>query len=588
MRWLRWVLLLINLLQFTCYGQDTLLEFIRNASGKKEMEERIASHGYQLIYNSPDDVEALIELTQELAEETGKDRLRVLALYFRGRQYSKEGQLDSSLLMYENAIEILRLYPPSLELAKCYGSISTVWYNKGDLDRQMLFNDSAIAICDLAGLKDFKLVQLSNRAHIKELLGRPEETKQIMLHIYSQLSGSEDAGFLSTVSQNLYLIYEGENNADSALYYALRSLEYSHISGEPLAIAKGNLYVGKAYVTKGKHEQGMEYGLRALGMFRKSGAVNEEINCLKTLAEFKIQTRHYSLAGNYLDTALSLSNLGGFAMLRQDILHLKTQLLSLQGHHKEALIAMKAFMALKDSLQGEEVKKRIAELETKHQTRKREQELKVLKKDQLLKKKETQLLYAVLIASLLLFGLVVAYVLSHFRSRQKLAAKERLRLQAEVEKQALEERQLKADLELKTRQLTSKAMLLSERNELLLQLFEKTKQALREEGSKRQKLLQELRSELSMNLRSQSEWQEFTTYFEEINKDFIDQLKGICADLTEKDIRLLALTRLGLTTKEIANLMHIAPTSVKMARYRLKKKLNLDEETSVESFVQQM
>ena len=62
------------------------------------------------------------------------------------------------------------------------------------------------------------------------------------------------------------------------------------------------------------------------------------------------------------------------------------------------------------------------------------------------------------------------------------------------------------------------------------------------------------------------------------------ELFGASRDLSEKDFRLLAFARLGLSIKEVAALLHVEPASVKTARYRLKKKLNLPPEQDIEGF----
>jgi DNA-binding CsgD family transcriptional regulator len=46
--------------------------------------------------------------------------------------------------------------------------------------------------------------------------------------------------------------------------------------------------------------------------------------------------------------------------------------------------------------------------------------------------------------------------------------------------------------------------------------------------------------------------------------------------------------RMQLNTKEIAQMLNIEPKSIRMARYRLKKKLNLPEETDLINFISKL
>ncbi|TVQ74787.1 MAG: hypothetical protein EA363_01275 [Balneolaceae bacterium] len=51
------------------------------------------------------------------------------------------------------------------------------------------------------------------------------------------------------------------------------------------------------------------------------------------------------------------------------------------------------------------------------------------------------------------------------------------------------------------------------------------------------------------------------------------------------ELRLCALLRLNLSSKEIASLLGISPSSVKIARYRLRKKLQLNTEESLTGYL---
>ncbi|MDD5507661.1 MAG: LuxR C-terminal-related transcriptional regulator [Bacteroidales bacterium] len=55
--------------------------------------------------------------------------------------------------------------------------------------------------------------------------------------------------------------------------------------------------------------------------------------------------------------------------------------------------------------------------------------------------------------------------------------------------------------------------------------------------------------------------------------------------LTLQEKHLAMLIRLNLSTKEIATLLNISPKSVEVARYRLKKKLNLQQDDNLAQFI---
>jgi len=62
---------------------------------------------------------------------------------------------------------------------------------------------------------------------------------------------------------------------------------------------------------------------------------------------------------------------------------------------------------------------------------------------------------------------------------------------------------------------------------------------------------------------------------ETANQQFRLRLKSRHPSLTNYDLRLCTYLKSNLSTKEIATLLNITPDSVKKAKHRLRKKLNL-------------
>ena len=79
------------------------------------------------------------------------------------------------------------------------------------------------------------------------------------------------------------------------------------------------------------------------------------------------------------------------------------------------------------------------------------------------------------------------------------------------------------------------------------------------------------------SLSKDADWDEFKVNFNDLNPNFLDRLLVDHSDLSKSEIRLLTLIKIGYSQKEIANILSIAPDSVKKAKGRVRKKLNLTE-----------
>ncbi|MEQ9298507.1 MAG: sigma factor-like helix-turn-helix DNA-binding protein [Cyclobacteriaceae bacterium] len=62
---------------------------------------------------------------------------------------------------------------------------------------------------------------------------------------------------------------------------------------------------------------------------------------------------------------------------------------------------------------------------------------------------------------------------------------------------------------------------------------------------------------------------------EQDNQSFQNRLKRAYPQLTAYDLRLCTYLKANLSTKEIARILNITPDSVKKAKHRLRKKLDL-------------
>ncbi len=77
----------------------------------------------------------------------------------------------------------------------------------------------------------------------------------------------------------------------------------------------------------------------------------------------------------------------------------------------------------------------------------------------------------------------------------------------------------------------------------------------------------------------------FHKVFSEVHQDFISRLGEMFPELTANDIRILTFIRINLGSNEISNLMNITPRSLDTNRYRLRKKLGLDQGTDLNQFI---
>jgi len=141
-------------------------------------------------------------------------------------------------------------------------------------------------------------------------------------------------------------------------------------------------------------------------------------------------------------------------------------------------------------------------------------------------------------------------------------------------------------LDLKRKELVNVAINLGEQKEFIDGLYEKVKQAQAEtDADKKEALLHELRTDLNLRKNFSNEIDSFYAQVETLHKDFTTRMTERFPQLTKQERRLAMLLRLGFSTKYMAALMNIAPTSVEIGRHRLRAKLGLSRGQNLTEFI---
>lgn len=95
------------------------------------------------------------------------------------------------------------------------------------------------------------------------------------------------------------------------------------------------------------------------------------------------------------------------------------------------------------------------------------------------------------------------------------------------------------------------------------------------------RLIQQIKS----NISKERDWVILRQNFDLIHKNYFTKLKKEYPELTSNDLRLSVLLSLHYSTKEIASIQGISTRGVEMARYRLRKKLNIEGDVNLTEFL---
>lgn len=156
---------------------------------------------------------------------------------------------------------------------------------------------------------------------------------------------------------------------------------------------------------------------------------------------------------------------------------------------------------------------------------------------------------------------------------------------------SLKEKNLQAELSFKSEELIRTTLNIVRKNEMLLEIKKEVQgiqRSITEENlvSIKRKTLR-LLADIDTNIEHDGDLESFQKAFDSVHSDFFQRLEAAYPELSMKEKQLCAYLRMNLVSKEIAPLLNVSLRGVEICRYRLRKKLGLNDRENLAKFLQQ-
>ena len=422
------------------------------------------------------------------------------------------------------------------------------------------------------------------------------------LNIYEEL---HDSTAIAAMNNNMGLVYSDRGENEEALAHLNKALAIWTRRNYTGGIARALTNIGEIYQRQGKRKLALENYQRALAICREIDDKRFSGTVLNLTGEFYFSEKEYDKALQYHDQALKIASelddkatqaetyvnishvyigrqqpdkaleaaLKGIAIARSidykvalaDNYEKAMKASDMKKDYQQAYTYQTLYHALKDSLENSENISEMQRLNHLHVLDRKQAEITLLQQQHQadLFRRNTFLVAGIL---LLIIGLLVY-------NRQKLKSKRQL------------ERN-EYQLQKKEQQLDFLKQSLIEKSELLEKMTKEMEAANVQPDEQVQ--IEKFNRILESNILTQEDWENFKHAFEEVYPNFFAMLRYKYQDITAAELRLAALLRMNLSLKESAKMLGVSPDSVKQSRYRLKKRLNLSENESLDEFINRL
>lgn len=183
------------------------------------------------------------------------------------------------------------------------------------------------------------------------------------------------------------------------------------------------------------------------------------------------------------------------------------------------------------------------------------------------------------------------------RQKEEEITKQRTRFEKESELKdrtidSLKEENLLSQLRYKSEELVRSTLNLVRKNEMLQSIRKEAmgiNHSISEENlvNIRRKILR-LINQIDTNMEHDDDLKNFQITFDSVHHNFFKRLDELFPDLNNRDKMLCAYIKMDLMSKEIAPLLNISVRGVEISRYRLRKKLHLEEKDNLADFLQKL
>lgn len=171
--------------------------------------------------------------------------------------------------------------------------------------------------------------------------------------------------------------------------------------------------------------------------------------------------------------------------------------------------------------------------------------------------------------------LIVTYILAH----QKAVFQEKS-FKAEQEILRLKNENLEKEVESNQARLSASVLQSAHKNQFLTDLKTQI-----EKLETHDHALRKVVRAIDHEINQEDYWEQFQITFNQTHQNFIHQLEKLHPDITNNDVRLCCFIRMGMSNSEIATVLNITVNGVEQSKYRLKRKLGMEKEASLNDYI---
>lgn len=403
---------------------DSLLQLIKTSSedtSKVILYARV-SRAYYKLRNQSELALKYADSTLLLSDKLGYEDGVYMAHYRYGEIHEFKGNFSEAIVHMKKYLAYYIEKKDAYKSINALFGLGKLYKYLGEYEQSIEYLYQAVDLCEKNGDYKGRADALNTMGGIFRSMSRYAEAIDCYKQSDSVYLSRGDHKSYAMGLQNLANVYVKIENYDTAqaLYLkALGIIQKMHLDYEE-SIILGSL--GGFYVSLEENEKALDFYLRSLAIKRKLPNKRSLIFSLEGVAQALNKLGKYQEAKKYLKEALDLAREINSVELKYSTLKLLANISSNQNDFRSAYQLLEESNQWRDSVFNQQVSQQVNELQTRYETQKKEEEIKLLAKEnqlqEALTKRESKLKWASNIGLILVLFLV-GFVVFTFRQRIK-------------------------------------------------------------------------------------------------------------------------------------------------------------------------
>ncbi len=374
----------------------------------------------------------------------------------------RKGDINAGITFCKEALDLAKRKNFYNGMITAYTYLAIIEHNKGNYDGSLKYADSGFVICEKQKLEIPKIKILNLKGNIYGDLGDVNKGLQFYLnavelaekhHRIASLAGlfgnigtcfmfikqyekakeyfrkgitasieGNDMLNLGATYNNLGSVFVDKNQADSALYYFNKAeIIYTKIN-YLRGLGYSAYYLGATYFNSENYPKALTSYLKAANIYRRANSFSELPNIFICISQAYQKLNELDKALDYAMRSLNLAEKNKADNDKKEAFKTLKEVYYEKKDYKKAIEYYTRYIIIKDSLIDTESTKQMAEMQTKYETKKKEQQITLLNKEGELNKSEAKrqrIIIESVVLGLVLMGLFAGFIFRSLRITRK-------------------------------------------------------------------------------------------------------------------------------------------------------------------------